>query len=201
MKITKSRLRKIIKEAINKKDVSVLKEIGPLRQRGASQATVSSSSEEAAKPKAASGAKSQTYKTYKIKKGDTLSKIAQKANLTGNWRKDMKTIAKINKIKNVDFIRAGDTLQIPSKSSDPKDRPRIVKDRPRIVNNRLTTLRNYLPTYKEAMKKLRQIQKKKESGKKLSRTEKQLLSLIPKVPFDMFRSEPNTEKKYTFREE
>ena len=78
MKITKSRLKKIIKEAL-------LKE--------------------------------QSYKTYKIKKGDTLSQIAQKANLTGNWRKDMKTIAKINKIKNVDFIRAGDTLKMPVKKT------------------------------------------------------------------------------------
>jgi LysM repeat protein len=53
----------------------------------------------------------QNYKSYKIKKGDTLSAISKKSGVP------IPTLAKVNKIKNVDFIRAGDTLKIPAKGA------------------------------------------------------------------------------------
>jgi LysM repeat protein len=101
MKIKKSRLRKIIKEALlNEQD-------------GLSGGMTSSQggpmSVDSGKPK-----KKQddvVYKQYKIKKGDTLSGISKRYNIP------MATLAKVNKIKNVDFIRAGDTLKMPVKKT------------------------------------------------------------------------------------
>ena len=51
------------------------------------------------------------YITYKIKKGDTLSEIAKKYGTT------VSTLARINNIKDVDKIYAGDTLKIPTNNS------------------------------------------------------------------------------------
>ena len=43
----------------------------------------------------------------KIRKGDTLSQIAQTFGTT------VSELARLNKIENVDFIKAGDTLKLP----------------------------------------------------------------------------------------
>lgn len=51
------------------------------------------------------------YITYKIKKGDTLSEIAEYYGTT------VSTLASINNIKDVDKIYAGDTLKIPTNNS------------------------------------------------------------------------------------
>lgn len=51
--------------------------------------------------------KEESYITYKIKKGDNLTKIAKKYNTT------IKILAKLNNIKDVDKIYAGKTLKIP----------------------------------------------------------------------------------------
>lgn len=51
------------------------------------------------------------YITYKIKKGDTLSEIAQEYGTT------VSTLARINNIKDVDKIYAGNTLKIPTNNS------------------------------------------------------------------------------------
>jgi LysM repeat protein len=177
MKITKSRLKKIIKEAL-------LKE--------------------------------QSYKTYKIKKGDTLSQIAQKANLTGNWRKDMKTIAKINKIKNVNFIRAGDTLQIPSKgagdeltggmtsadggpmsvsgSSKSKDRPRIVK-----TGDKKAPPKSRKVTMTMALKFLDAMEKKKQRGERLTPKQRQVSRMLATMDFSEFdKEEPENKRGSSF---
>ena len=49
------------------------------------------------------------YIDYKIKKGDTLTAIAKKYGTT------IQTLKKINNIKNVNLIYAGDILKIPEK--------------------------------------------------------------------------------------
>lgn len=49
---------------------------------------------------------------YLIQKGDTLSKIAKRNNTT------VSELAKLNNIKNVNFIRAGDTLTLPGAEDD-----------------------------------------------------------------------------------
>ena len=51
------------------------------------------------------------YITYKIKKGDTLSEIAQEYGTT------VSILASINNIKDVDKIYAGNTLKIPTNNS------------------------------------------------------------------------------------
>lgn len=50
-----------------------------------------------------------SYKYYKIVWGDTLSEISIRENV------DMTTLAKINNIKNINLIYAGDTMKIPVK--------------------------------------------------------------------------------------
>ena len=52
--------------------------------------------------------KQENYITYKIKKGDTLTKIAKKYNTT------VKKLAEFNNIKDVNKIYAGNTLKIPN---------------------------------------------------------------------------------------
>ena len=51
---------------------------------------------------------------YKIKSGDTLSQIAKDNNTS------VSELAKLNNIKNVDFIKAGDTLKIPKIKKEKK---------------------------------------------------------------------------------
>ena len=51
--------------------------------------------------------KEESYITYKIKKGDTLTKIAKKYNTT------VKKLAELNNIEDVNKIYAGNTLKIP----------------------------------------------------------------------------------------
>ena len=101
MKIKKSRLRKIIKEALLNEQDGLS---GGMTSRQGGPMSVDSG-----KPKKKQD--NVVYKQYKIKKGDTLSGISKRYNIP------MATLAKVNKIKNVDFIRAGDTLKMPVKKT------------------------------------------------------------------------------------
>lgn len=72
----------------------------------ASKTTSSSSSSSSSKP--ASSSSEQKYSTYKVKRGDTLSEIAQRYNTTVS-----KIMAANPSIKNKNLIYTGQTLKIP----------------------------------------------------------------------------------------
>ena len=59
--------------------------------------------------------------TYTVKRGDTLTKIAQITNTT------VRELASLNGIKNPNIIRVGQVLQIPTKAPTP-DAVKIIND-------------------------------------------------------------------------
>lgn len=75
-------------------------------------------------------------KTYTVKKGDTLSKIAQITNTT------VRELVSLNGIKNPNIIRVGQVLQIPTKAPKP--------DAVKIINECVKDIQA-LPTFKKLM--------------------------------------------------
>jgi LysM repeat protein len=59
----------------------------------------------------------QTYATYVVKQGDTLSSIATAFNVTPE------EIARVNNLSNEDLLRVGQTLRIPMRTVAPTSRP------------------------------------------------------------------------------
>lgn len=76
------------------------------------------------------------YKTYTVKKGDTLSKIALANNTT------VRDLVSLNGIKNPNVIRVGQVLQIPTKA------PSI--EAIKIINDCVKDIQN-LPSFKKFM--------------------------------------------------
>ena len=76
----------------------------------ASQSTSKPAQKPVSKPSQKPTSSSKTY-TYKVKQGDTLGKIATK------YKTSVNSIAKENKIKNVNHIYVGQTLKITKKTS------------------------------------------------------------------------------------
>ena len=65
-----------------------------------------------------------TTKEIEIKKGDTLSQIARMYNTS------VSELANLNKIQNVDYIRAGDTLKIPQSSQRKQSKEETPEETP-----------------------------------------------------------------------
>ena len=74
--------------------------------------------------------------TYKVKKGDTLSRIAAKYGTT------VKKLASLNSIKNVNLIYVGQVLTI-SKTEDPKNPDPTPVSTPTITNSSKATIENF----------------------------------------------------------
>jgi len=97
--------------------VSVAQKAKPITNQAAS-----------ASPKFATKERGESGGEYTIKKGDSLSVIAQQNGTT------VAEIARLNGIKDINFIRAGDSIKLPGNDAD--DAP-IDKQQSGVVNGRL----------------------------------------------------------------
>lgn len=110
---------------------------------------------------------------YTIKKGDTLSEISEA--LTGRWRNYAK-IAELNGISNPDYIRAGDTIEIPDE---------LLKEGSGSNTKQATTaVENQTAAPKKEVKTNTPEQQRAPSAKEVSESLKTRKSIVDELPVD-----------------